>query len=65
MEAVDDVAAGDHVGGDEVFEGLALSGVVRVDAAVDPDAQEDLGLNGLDGAADVRMGFFLPAMASA
>ncbi|MBT2398824.1 hypothetical protein [Streptomyces sp. ISL-100] len=51
MEAVDDVAAGDHVGGGEVFEGLALSGVVGVDTAVDPDAQEHPGLGGLDGTA--------------
>lgn len=33
MEAVDDVAAGDHLGGGEVFEGLALGGVLGVDAA--------------------------------
>ncbi|MFJ4741096.1 hypothetical protein [Streptomyces sp. NPDC088775] len=53
MEAVDDVAARDHVGGSEVFEGLTLGGVAGVDSAVDPDAQEDLRLGGLDGAADV------------
>lgn len=55
-EAVDHVAAGGHVGGGEVFEGLALGGVAGVDAAVDPDAQEDLRLGGLDGAADAGAG---------
>ncbi|MFH8753375.1 hypothetical protein ACH4GK_37710 [Streptomyces rimosus] len=34
-ERVDQVTAGDHVGGGEVFEGLALGSVVWVDAAVD------------------------------
>ncbi|MBT2478157.1 hypothetical protein [Streptomyces sp. ISL-94] len=36
VEAVDDVTAGDDLGGGEVFEGLALSGVVGVDSAGDP-----------------------------
>lgn len=53
---VDEVTAGDHVGGGEVFEGLALGGVAGVDAAVDPDAQEDVRLDGLDRAADVGAG---------
>lgn len=48
---VDEVTAGDHVGGGEVFEGLALCGIGGVDAAVDPDAQENLRLDGLDRAA--------------
>ncbi|MEU4732085.1 hypothetical protein [Streptomyces sp. NPDC023588] len=48
MEAVDDAAGDDHLGGGQVFPGLTLRGVVRVDASVDPDAQEDLGLGGLD-----------------
>ncbi|WP_331723474.1 transposase family protein [Streptomyces sp. NBC_00122] len=39
VEAVDDVAAGDHLGGGEVFEGLALGGVVGIDSAVGPDAE--------------------------
>ncbi|MFI8385759.1 hypothetical protein [Streptomyces sp. NPDC085540] len=56
MEPVDDVAAGDHLGGGEVFEGLVLGGVVRVDSAVDPDAEEVLGLGGLDRAAYGRVG---------
>ncbi|MBT2449980.1 hypothetical protein J7F03_23470 [Streptomyces sp. ISL-43] len=49
MEAVDDVAAGDHLGVGEVFEGLALSGVAGVEAAIDPDAEAVLRLDGLDG----------------
>jgi hypothetical protein len=39
------------LGGGEVFEGLALGGVAGGDSAVDPDAEEDLGLSGLDRAA--------------
>ncbi|MFG2630836.1 hypothetical protein [Streptomyces sp. NPDC048473] len=58
--AVDDVAAGDHLGGGEIVEGLPLGGVCGVNAAVDPDAEEDLGLHGLDGAADVRTGVLPP-----
>ncbi|WP_327692429.1 hypothetical protein [Streptomyces sp. NBC_00459] len=42
------------------FEGLALGGVAGVDSAVDPDAEEDLGLGGLDGAADVGAGVLPP-----
>jgi hypothetical protein len=38
-------------GGDDVFEGSALGGVVVVDASFDPDAGEDLGLDGLDAVA--------------
>ncbi|WP_405959039.1 hypothetical protein OG239_03515 [Streptomyces sp. NBC_00868] len=34
---VDEVAAGDHLGGGEGFEGLALVGVGGVDPAVGPD----------------------------
>lgn len=49
MEAVDDVAVDDHLGGGEVFEGLTLGGVVGVDVAVDPDAEECLGFGWLDG----------------
>ncbi|WP_327245129.1 hypothetical protein [Streptomyces sp. NBC_01320] len=50
-EDVDDVAAGDHVAGGEAFEGLALGCIAGVDAAVAPDAQEDLRFDGLDRAA--------------
>ncbi|MFJ4843302.1 hypothetical protein [Streptomyces sp. NPDC088746] len=64
MEAVDDVAAGDHLGGGEVFEGLALGGVLGVDAAVDPDAEECLGLGRLDRAADVGAGVLPSVRAS-
>jgi hypothetical protein len=37
---VDDVAAGDHVGGGEVFEGLALGGVAGVARSQARDAAE-------------------------
>ncbi|WP_406739577.1 hypothetical protein OG365_40990 (plasmid) [Streptomyces sp. NBC_00853] len=56
VEAVDDAAGYDHLGGGEVFQGLALGGVVGLDASVDPDAQEDLGFGGLDRAAYGRVG---------
>lgn len=64
VEDVDELTADDHVGCGEVFERLALGGIRSVDAAVDPDAEEYLGLHRLDRAADVRAGVFLPAMAS-
>ncbi|MFE4632731.1 hypothetical protein ACFRJ1_05030 [Streptomyces sp. NPDC056773] len=51
MEAVDDAVGVDHLGGGKVFQRLALRSVVRVDASVDPDMQEDPGLGGLDRAA--------------
>ncbi|WP_150211689.1 hypothetical protein [Streptomyces venezuelae] len=56
MEAVDGVAAGDHLGGGEVCDGLTLGGVGGVDSAVNPDAEEDLGRGGLDRAAHGRVG---------
>ena len=56
MEAVEDVAAGDCLGSGKVVEGLALGGVVRVNSTVDPDAEEDLGLGGLDRTAYGRVG---------
>ncbi|ATZ22071.1 hypothetical protein ACFZBM_39360 [Streptomyces lavendulae] len=49
---VDDVAARDHIGGGEVFEGLPLGGVAGGDSAADPDPQENLCFEGLDRAAD-------------
>lgn len=60
MELVDDVAARDHVGGGEVFEGPVVGGVRGVDVAAGPDAEEGLGPDGLEGAADVRAGSLAP-----
>ncbi|MFE6070085.1 hypothetical protein [Streptomyces sp. NPDC056525] len=63
---VDDVAAGDHLGGGEVFEGLALGGVLRVDSAVDPDAQTSASASeGWIGPRTAACGFFSPVTASA
>ena len=58
------VAAGDHLGGSEVFEDLTLRCVVWVDAAIGPDSQEDLRLDGWIGPPTEAWSIFRPVTAS-